>query len=61
MQKVMTFAAETGGAVGHDAFSLGGADFAAKVGFAGFAEFTIAAFGSTGEGENGSESGIAGG
>lgn len=47
MQEVMTFAAEARGAVGHDAFSLGSANFAAKVGLAGCAEFAFAAFGGT--------------
>ena len=45
MQEIMTFAAEARGAVGHDAFSLGSANFAAKVGLAGCAEFAFAAFG----------------
>lgn len=60
MQEVMTFGAEAGGAVGHDTFSLSGADFAAKIGFAGFAEFAFAAFGGTGI-EDKSESGVLGG
>lgn len=60
MQEVMTFGAEAGGAVGHNTFSLSGADFAAKIGFAGFAELAFAAFGGTGI-EDKSESGVSGG
>lgn len=48
MQEVATFGAEAGGAIRHDALSLGGANFTAKVGLAGFAEFAVAAFGCTG-------------
>lgn len=61
MQEVATFGAEAGGAIRHDALSLGGANFTAKVGLAGFAEFAVAAFGCTGKGENGSEPGISDG
>lgn len=45
MQEVLAPGAEARGAVGHDAFALGGADLAAQVRLAGFAEFAVAAFG----------------
>lgn len=50
MQQIFAFGFEARGAVGHDAFALGGADFAAKVRLAGFAEFAFAAFGRAGAG-----------
>ena len=50
MQQIFAFGLEARGAVGHDAFALGGADFAAQVRLAGFAEFAFAAFGRAGEG-----------
>lgn len=48
VQQVFAFAFEARGAIRHDAFALGGADFAAEVGFAGAAEFAFAAFGRAG-------------
>lgn len=48
MQQVVASAAEARGAVRHDAFALGGADFATEVGFAGAAELAVAAFGGAG-------------
>ena len=48
VQEVASLGAEARGAVRHDAFSLGGADFAAEVGFAGPAELAFAAFGGAG-------------
>ncbi|KAL9039172.1 MAG: hypothetical protein Q9180_002686 [Flavoplaca navasiana] len=50
MQQIFAFGFEARGAVGHDAFALGGADFAAQVRLAGFAEFAFAAFGRAGAG-----------
>ena len=47
VEEVFAFAFEAGCAVGHDAFALGGANLAAKVRLAGFAELAFAAFGST--------------
>ena len=52
MQEVLAAGFEARGAVRHHALALGGADFAAQIGLAGFAEFAFAAFGCTGrEGE----------
>lgn len=51
MQEILTPGAEARGAVGHDAFALGGADLAAQVRLAGFAEFAVAAFGRAVEGK----------
>ncbi len=45
VQEVLALALEARGAVGHDAFALRGADFAAEVRLAGFAEFAFFAFG----------------
>lgn len=42
------FCFEARGAVRHDASTLGGADLAAEVRFAGLAEFAFAAFGGAG-------------
>ena len=50
MQQIFAFGFEARGAVGHDAFALGRADFAAQVRLAGFAEFAFAAFGRAGAG-----------
>ena len=49
MQEVLAACLEARAAVWHDAFALGGADLAAEVGLAGFAEFAFAAFGCAGE------------
>ena len=51
MQEVFAPGAEARGAVGHDAFALGGADLAAQVRLAGLAEFAVAAFGRAVEGK----------
>lgn len=51
MQEVFAPGAEARGAVGHDAFALGGADLAAQVRLAGFAEFAVTAFGRAVEGK----------
>lgn len=45
VEQVFAFAFEARGTVGHDAFALGGADLAAEIRLAGFAEFAFAAFG----------------
>jgi hypothetical protein len=47
VEQVFALALEARSAVGHYAFSLGSADFAAEVGFAGFAELAFFAFGCT--------------
>ena len=44
MQEFLSFAFEAWGSIEHDAFSLRGADLAAEVGLAGFAELTLSAF-----------------
>ena len=51
MQEVLAAGFEARGAVRHHAFALSGADFAAQVGLAGFAEFAFAAFGCAGREE----------
>ena len=48
MQQVFALALEARRAVRHHAFALRGADFAAEVRFAGFAEFAFTAFGGAG-------------
>ena len=48
VQEVLAAGFEARGAVWHHAFALGGADLAAEVGLAGFAEFAFAAFGCAG-------------
>ena len=50
VQQVFAFAFEARGPVRHDAFALRGADLAAEVGLAGFAEFAFAAFGGAADG-----------
>ena len=45
VQEVLAPTFEARGTVRHYAFALGGADLAAEVGLAGFAEFAVAAFG----------------
>jgi hypothetical protein len=44
VEEILSFAPQTRGAVGHHAFALRGADFAAEVGLAGFAEFAFFTF-----------------
>jgi hypothetical protein len=44
VEKVLALALEARGAVGHDTLTLGGSDFAAEVGLAGFAELALLAF-----------------
>ena len=45
VQEVLALALKARGAVGHHAFALGGADFAAEVGLAGFTELAFFALG----------------
>lgn len=45
MVERLTIIGEAGGAVGHDALALGGADGGAEIGFSGLAEEAFAAFG----------------
>jgi len=51
MQQLFALALEAAGAVGHDAFALGGADLATQVGLAALAELALAALGRV-EGNN---------
>lgn len=41
MENVLAASSESRGSVWHDTFALGGANLAAEIGFAGFAEFTL--------------------
>lgn len=43
MQEVLSFASESAGAIGKDAFALGGSNLSAQVGLARFAELALLA------------------